>query len=465
MPSPTEFRPLAAWIATPSLPPCRRHHHPIFPSTFHSPYSTPIAHPFPSARRPRPARLARVLATARPVATPPDGGAPPPTPGSDPRGINGTTPFYLALVAAQALPFVNATSGLAGDLVYFTVTAISCIVIGVRRAPLEPLSQSAPLSRTQAIAAPFTASLFLFGTYLLLKYTSLDVGLLFNVITTISGTLCLKESLDPVFHSLLTPLQMEDITLIPGNNSDQANTQISSDDTESEENSDQEDNAPILTLTSALSTLTAVAVTAAYLFKIEPTFVFSNVIAVALCTRVLSLIRPSSFLVAAGLLTGLFCYDIFWVFGSEVMVSVATQIDSPGKLLFPRGGSLALQQHSDYPFAILGLGDVCIPGIFISLAQSLDSSLVPSQGSPYFVAAVSAYVAGLMTCFAANLTTSAAQPALLYLVPALIASSLGMAAYRGEFSEVLTFKAEGDDEDVDVKTGETSKTEEMSKTD
>ncbi len=36
------------------------------------------------------------------------------------------------------------------------------------------------------------------------------------------------------------------------------------------------------------------------------------------------------------LLCGLFFYDIFWVFGTPVMVSVAKSLDAPIKLLFPR---------------------------------------------------------------------------------------------------------------------------------
>jgi minor histocompatibility antigen H13 len=40
--------------------------------------------------------------------------------------------------------------------------------------------------------------------------------------------------------------------------------------------------------------------------------------------------------IGAILLTGLFFYDIFWVFGTPVMVAVAKNIDAPIKLLFPR---------------------------------------------------------------------------------------------------------------------------------
>ena len=38
---------------------------------------------------------------------------------------------------------------------------------------------------------------------------------------------------------------------------------------------------------------------------------------------------------------GLFFYDIFWVFGTPVMVSVAKNLDAPIKLLFPRWGEAA----------------------------------------------------------------------------------------------------------------------------
>ncbi len=38
------------------------------------------------------------------------------------------------------------------------------------------------------------------------------------------------------------------------------------------------------------------------------------------------------------LLAGLFVYDIFWVFCTPVMVSVAKSFDAPIKLLFKRAG-------------------------------------------------------------------------------------------------------------------------------
>ena len=67
------------------------------------------------------------------------------------------------------------------------------------------------------------------------------------------------------------------------------------------------------------------------------------------------------------LLTLLFFYDIFFVFGTDVMLTVAKGINAPIKLMFPKDYSLEKPQYS-----ILGLGDIVIPGIFVSLCLRFD---------------------------------------------------------------------------------------------
>ena len=69
------------------------------------------------------------------------------------------------------------------------------------------------------------------------------------------------------------------------------------------------------------------------------------------------------------LLSLLFFYDIFFVFGTDVMLTVARGIDAPIKLQFPRD----YNDESGKPqFSILGLGDIVIPGIFVSLCLRFD---------------------------------------------------------------------------------------------
>lgn len=65
------------------------------------------------------------------------------------------------------------------------------------------------------------------------------------------------------------------------------------------------------------------------------------------------------------LLLGLFFYDIFWVYGTDVMVTVATSIDAPIKLMFPTG-------NEEKKFSILGLGDIVLPGVLLALGLKFD---------------------------------------------------------------------------------------------
>jgi len=59
------------------------------------------------------------------------------------------------------------------------------------------------------------------------------------------------------------------------------------------------------------------------------------------------------------LLGGLFVYDIFWVFGTNVMVTVAKSFEAPIKLVFPQ--DLLANGFNASNFAMLGLGDIVIP--------------------------------------------------------------------------------------------------------
>jgi len=67
------------------------------------------------------------------------------------------------------------------------------------------------------------------------------------------------------------------------------------------------------------------------------------------------------------LLWGLFFYDIFWVYGTDVMITVAKNLNAPIKLLFP------IDLLADPPkLSLLGLGDIVIPGIFVALCLKYD---------------------------------------------------------------------------------------------
>ncbi len=56
------------------------------------------------------------------------------------------------------------------------------------------------------------------------------------------------------------------------------------------------------------------------------------------------------------LLWGLFFYDIFWVYGTDVMLTVAKNLNAPIKILFPIDLLTVPPKMS-----LLGLGDIVIP--------------------------------------------------------------------------------------------------------
>jgi len=74
-----------------------------------------------------------------------------------------------------------------------------------------------------------------------------------------------------------------------------------------------------------------------------------------------------NFKVGMLMLWGLFFYDIFWVYGTDVMITVAKSIDAPIKLMFPYNW-----EELPPKFSMLGLGDIVIPGVYVALCLKYD---------------------------------------------------------------------------------------------
>ena len=181
----------------------------------------------------------------------------------------------------------------------------------------------------------------------------------------------------------------------------------------------------------------AVLFTAYYV--LTKNWIASNIFGEAFSISAIQLLDLDDFKTGFILLSGLFFYDIFWVFGTEVMVSVAKNFDAPVKILFPK--SLFADKLQ---FTMLGLGDIVIPGIFVALCLRFDQHQAKDKkrfSKPYFTACLTAYVIGLVITVFVMHTFKAAQPALLYLSPACILSVLLTAAVRGELKQVLAYKS------------------------
>ncbi|UZJ55236.1 hypothetical protein CBS101457_004556 [Exobasidium rhododendri] len=204
----------------------------------------------------------------------------------------------------------------------------------------------------------------------------------------------------------------------------------------------------------------------------------SNVLALSLSLSSISMLSLDSFQTGSIMLMGLFLYDIFWVFGTNVMVSVARGFDGPIKIVWPKNLLMGLMDANvKWQMTMLGLGDIVIPGIFIALALRFDqhqyiqanqSKLITKRdvefAKPYFQATMIAYVVGLATTMGVMHFTKAAQPALLYLSPACIAAVGLCAVKRGEVKEMWAWKDEAESEDKS-KVGKTDEKEEVSEDD
>lgn len=143
-------------------------------------------------------------------------------------------------------------------------------------------------------------------------------------------------------------------------------------------------------------------------------------------------------------------------FGTDVMVTVAKSLDGPIKILFPRS-IIPDATTGKLEMSLLGLGDIVIPGFFLALLLRFDAhnAKVPPFPTnvheefpkPYFHSALVGYVIGLAVTLYVMIVFEAAQPALLYLVPACLGSSLCCAFVRGELKELFDYSEEEEEEE------------------
>lgn len=114
--------------------------------------------------------------------------------------------------------------------------------------------------------------------------------------------------------------------------------------------------------------LGASAVLTAY-YSLTKNWIASNVFGLCFSINAIQLLSLDSFKTGMIMLSGLFFYDIFWVFGTEVMVSVAKNFDAPIKVIWPRNiiGYVLGAADEEHNFTMLGLGDIVIPGTCVGL--------------------------------------------------------------------------------------------------
>jgi len=172
-------------------------------------------------------------------------------------------------------------------------------------------------------------------------------------------------------------------------------------------------------------------------YLLKKHWIANNLLGFAFAVNGIELLHLNNVVTGCILLGGLFFYDIFWVFGTNVMVTVAKSFEAPIKLVFPQD---FLEKGFDADnFAMLGLGDIVIPGIFIALLLRLDISL-KRKSNFYFNVTFAAYFLGLLGTILVMHIFRHAQPALLYLVPACLGTPLFLALIRGDIKTMFNYE-------------------------
>ncbi|XP_077472071.1 signal peptide peptidase-like 2 isoform X2 [Stigmatopora argus] len=179
-------------------------------------------------------------------------------------------------------------------------------------------------------------------------------------------------------------------------------------------------------------------------------WILQDALGIAFCLYMLKTVRLPTFKACTLLLTVLFVYDVFFVFitpfftksGESIMVEVAagpsdsaTHEKLPMVLKVPRLNSSPLAL-CDRPFSLLGFGDVLVPGLLVVYCHRFD--ILTQSSRIYFVACTIAYGVGLLITFVALAVMQMGQPALLYLVPCTLLTSLTVALWRRELPQFWT---------------------------
>jgi minor histocompatibility antigen H13 len=169
----------------------------------------------------------------------------------------------------------------------------------------------------------------------------------------------------------------------------------------------------------------------ALLYVVSKHWLLNNLFALFFTITAIKYAGVKTFKVAVPILWSLFAYDMYWVYRSDVMVTVAKGIDLPLKLQFPYWNFVG-----DVEFSILGLGDIVIPGLFLSLCfkYDIDNSIlsanrqrVKSFKTPLYYTALGMYFIGLLMTYSALFFFERPQPALVFIVPSL---TMSLAANR-----------------------------------
>ena len=171
-------------------------------------------------------------------------------------------------------------------------------------------------------------------------------------------------------------------------------------------------------------------------------WVLNNLIAISFLFIVYRVFRLKNLKDCSILLMSVFFYDVFWVFfskyffqGKSLMNNAMNQVDLPFKLEVP----IFTHYPSHLSYAIIGLGDLCLPGVIISFLYNFEKRKIKQIAKlnkfsiKYYWAALIGYFFGLILSFQSLFIFKTGQPAMLYIVPSILSLVYLCSYYQGQF--------------------------------
>ena len=227
------------------------------------------------------------------------------------------------------------------------------------------------VSKKDAMQFPLIGSAALFGLYLVVKFVKKEyLDLLISCYFSVLGAFSIFGCISPTITSLLGLGGLKKVEF--------------SIDYQLWRAKDQRQ--PLVFGFSALdAALFALCGTASMSYAITKKWWLNNILGCSFSIQAIEMLALGSYAIGCILLSGLFVYDVFWVFGTDVMVSVAKGLNAPVKILFPKALGV-----TPVPCSMLGLGDIVIPGIFVALMLKFDVKK-GYENHPYFTINLIAY--------------------------------------------------------------------------
>lgn len=291
---------------------------------------------------------------------------------------------------------------------------------------------------TDALRIPLIASALLFGFYLLFKIFSKEhIVPLFSCYFCVLGVLALSQLISPVCHRLVPKyLHNEPYHLICVKGKYFVELIILLFDVICKISSSGKSHIIDYQFTTFDLILLVLSAAIGAWYLITKHWISNNLFAIAFAVEAIELLHITNMSIGCILLSGLFVYDLCWVFGTKVMVSVANSLDVP-VLKFPV--DLVANGWNASTFAWIGVGDIIIPGMLIAMLLRFDNHLKHTNKA-YFLVTLWGYTMGLLLAFFVNWKfDQAGRPALyLYLVPCVLGSAVVLATMRNELKVLFT---------------------------